>query len=325
MEKYYRRGSGGRGRRTDRRQEKGSEAGERRLLWQLCASVALFLLVYLGRGVLPEQFAAWKSILGADMDLSGAVATLGERVSEGSDLREALTVFLAELTGLEQETPSTSETPQPKLLSPRQRLEDPSFGRLPALRLPDERETGTEAGTSSAEAPAESLSPSPAATEAACVTAVAQAYNDAGEELPENVSLQFYDLGLAETAQPVMGAITSPFGFRDHPVSGAYTFHTAVDIGVPKGTDVLAFADGNVRYIGENDIFGLYVRLDHENNVSTFYAHCSELLVQKGDAVSCGQVIAKSGDTGNATGPHLHFSLDKDGIRLDPAFYLNLA
>jgi len=56
--------------------------------------------------------------------------------------------------------------------------------------------------------------------------------------------------------------------------------------------------------------------------VSTFYAHCRELLVQKGDTVTCGQVIAKSGDTGNATGPHLHFSIDKDGIRLDPTYYL---
>ena len=156
------------------------------------------------------------------------------------------------------------------------------------------------------------------------VTAVAQEYDDQGQELPDRVSLQYYELGLEETAVPVMSTVTSAFGFRDHPVDGEYTFHNAVDIGVSTGTDVLAFADGTVRYIGEDDVFGLYLKIDHANGVSTFYAHCDELLVSKGDTVTCGQVVAKSGETGNATGPHLHFSIEKDGIRLDPEYYLDL-
>lgn len=107
-------------------------------------------------------------------------------------------------------------------------------------------------------------------------------------------------------------------------MDGDYSFHNAVDIGVSKGTDILAYADGTVRYIGEDDVFGLYLKIDHANGVSTFYAHCDKLLVSKGDVVTCGQVIAKSGETGNATGPHLHFSIEKDGIRLNPAYYLDL-
>jgi murein DD-endopeptidase MepM/ murein hydrolase activator NlpD len=157
------------------------------------------------------------------------------------------------------------------------------------------------------------------------VTAVAQTYTEDGQELPERVSLQYYTLGLEETTAPVIGSVTSSFGFRDHPVSGEYTFHTAVDLGVSTGTDVLSFADGTVEYIGENSIYGLYVKVDHDNGVATFYAHCSKLLVSKGDTVSCGQVIAKSGQTGNATGPHLHFSIEKDGVRLDPTYYLELS
>ncbi len=315
MDATYRRRPSGRG---NRKKNAGLSAPERRRLLQLGASAALFLLVFVGRGVLPRQMDMWKEVLTSDMDLQGAAAALGKAVSEGDGAREALEAFWADLTGgaaepAEASAPADPELPASVLPGFLTRMEDPTCGRLPALAPRTEGAGETAEGGESE---------TPAASEEPAATAMAQQYGDAGEELPEKVSFQYYDLGLEETAVPVVGTVTSAFGFRDHPVSGAYSFHTAVDIGVERGTDVLAFAAGTVRYIGENSIFGLYVRLDHDNNVSTFYAHCQELLVDKGDAVSCGQVIARSGDTGNATGPHLHFSLDKDGIRLDPAWYL---
>ena len=157
----------------------------------------------------------------------------------------------------------------------------------------------------------------------AVVTAVAQAVTDDGVELPRNVSFAFYELGLSETAVPVNGPVTSTFGYRDSPVNGKYEFHLALDIGAEEGTEIGAFADGVVRYIGESDEFGQYLMIDHANNVSSFYAHCSKLLVHKGDAVSCGQTVALVGQTGNATGPHLHLTIEKDNIRLDPAYYVD--
>ena len=245
---------------------------------------------------------------------SGALALLARVLSP---VLEALEVFWADMTGQETE-PQPSEpggqaglpvSARPVLPGVLERAYHPAFGDQPAfvqqVRDSDEMGSGTDE-------PAEDP----------VVTAVAQQYTADGVALPENVSLQYYNLGLDKTAVPVAGTVTSPFGFRDHPVSGDYLFHNAVDIGVKAGTDVLAYADGTVRYIGENSVYGLYVKLDHANGVSTFYAHCKKLLVKKGETVKCGQVIAKSGETGNATGPHLHFSVEKDGVRLNPAYYL---
>ena len=89
------------------------------------------------------------------------------------------------------------------------------------------------------------------------------------------------------------------------------------------GTEIKAFADGVVEYIGQSDDFGLYFKITHKNGVSSFYAHCSKLLIQKGDTVTCGQTVALVGETGMATGPHLHLTIEKDKIRLDPAYYVD--
>ena len=159
--------------------------------------------------------------------------------------------------------------------------------------------------------------------ETAIETAVAQAFNANGEKLPSNVSYQYYELGLSQTALPVSGPITSGFEYRKNPLTGQREFHLALDIAALEGTEIAAFADGVVRYIGESDEFGLYFMIDHPNGVSTFYAHCSKLYVRKGDTVSCGQTVALVGRTGNVTGAHLHFTLLKDNIRLDPAHYVN--
>ncbi len=321
MDATFRRRTAGRGSRiAGRRRGLNMAAAERRRLFQLGASLLLFLLVFVGRGVLPEQMAAWKSILCADTDFRGAASAFGQTISEGGGVLEALEAFWIDMTGTGEEGPNPVQQPAlPGLPTPLEGMRQPLLILPPGGAL--QPQTGTDAPPEPTPAPEEPDS-SAEPTQEPLVTAMAQQYNDAGEELPDKVSFQYYNLGLEETAVPVVGTVTSAFGFRDHPVNGVYSFHTAVDIGVRKGTDVLACAAGTVRYIGENSIYGLYVRLDHENNVSTFYAHCSELLVHKGDAVECGQTIAKSGDTGNATGPHLHFSVEKDEIRLDPTYYL---
>ena len=119
--------------------------------------------------------------------------------------------------------------------------------------------------------------------------------------------------------------MTSAFGYRDSPIDGKNQFHLALDIGAAEGTEIGAFADGVVEYIGENDTFGQYLKINHANGVSSFYAHCSKLLVRKGMTVTCGQTVALVGQTGNATGPHLHLTIEKDNVRLDPAYYVGLS
>ncbi len=305
------------GRRKDRRRAAPADGGrDRRRLIQLLASLALFLLVFVGRGVFPGQFQAWKQVLTSDVDFQAAFQTFSRSVSEGEKLPQALedlcvTVFGGE-TRREDDLPTepSEEIPAVRLLSESERL---------GLRYAESY--GVLAGQKS-EPPAVTAEPEPAQT-AAVVTAVAQAYTDDGVKLPSNVSMEFYELGLEKTVAPVRGPVTSDFGYRTSPVSGKNEFHLAMDIGAPEGTEIGAFADGVVEYIGESDEFGLYLKIRHSNEVASFYAHCSKLLVHKGDTVTCGQTVALVGQTGNATGPHLHLTIEKDNIRLDPAYYVD--
>ena len=115
-------------------------------------------------------------------------------------------------------------------------------------------------------------------------------------------------------------SITSEYGYRTSPEPG---FHHGLDIGMPTGTDICAVKDGTVvAAIRGTTGYGYYVMLDHGEGVETMYAHCSQLLVQVGDEVSKGDVIAKVGNTGKSTGPHCHFEVRINGEQVDPTPYL---
>ncbi len=124
-----------------------------------------------------------------------------------------------------------------------------------------------------------------------------------------------------EHALPTEGTLTSTFGSRLSPITGQPGFHYGLDIAADEGEKIGAFADGTVRETGESG-YGNYVILDHADGFATLYAHCSSISAKVGDTVKCGDEIAKVGQTGNATGPHLHLELWKDGAALDPADYI---
>ena len=99
--------------------------------------------------------------------------------------------------------------------------------------------------------------------------------------------------------------------------------HSGVDIGAPRGTPIKAAASGTVVYSGNaGDGYGNYVIIAHANGVRTVYAHCSQLLVSRGQSVSQGSVIAKVGSTGRSTGNHLHFEVRKNGVTYNPQNYV---
>lgn len=123
---------------------------------------------------------------------------------------------------------------------------------------------------------------------------------------------------------PVYGIMTSPFGYRDHPVGGNASFHTGMDIAANSGTAVQCFADGTVLEASRNKVYGNYVLVQHENGIRTFYGHNSKLVVKKGQKVKLGQKISEVGTTGLSTGPHLHFEVRNGNIRLNPKFYVSL-
>ena len=129
----------------------------------------------------------------------------------------------------------------------------------------------------------------------------------------------------ANTMQkPIDGKVTSEFGSRIHPLSGKQSFHTGIDIGADFGEHIKAALDGTVTSAVEDDEdYGNYIVLTHENGVQTMYAHSEKLLVKEGDKVKKGDSVALVGSTGKSTGPHLHFEIRVNETRLNPRWFLD--
>lgn len=126
-------------------------------------------------------------------------------------------------------------------------------------------------------------------------------------------------------ATPSAGKVTSPFGFRTHPITKNWDFHTGIDIAAAKGTDILSALQGVVSEVGTSSIYGKYIILDHGGNIKTSYNHCNSIVAREGQRVSMGDRIATVGSTGISTAPHLHFELIVDGLKTDPLQHLRTA
>ena len=118
------------------------------------------------------------------------------------------------------------------------------------------------------------------------------------------------------------GRYTSYFGYRTNPITGEWSFHTGLDIAAEKGTPIRAALSGKITRTGEDSRAGKYVFVTHSDGFVTFYCHCSEILVEENMVINRGETIAKVGSTGWSTGPHLHFEIRCDGIRLNPLWVL---
>ena len=138
--------------------------------------------------------------------------------------------------------------------------------------------------------------------------------------VPTNVSYECPVLPF-EYVSPVSGIKSSGFGYRLHPIENKVKYHYGTDFAANTGTAITAFADGVIVAAGDSDSYGKYIIIDHGDGYSTLYAHCSELCMGCGN-VSKGDVIAKVGSTGAATGPHLQFELMCNDTYLNPEFYL---
>lgn len=130
------------------------------------------------------------------------------------------------------------------------------------------------------------------------------------------------DLGVGPVARPLPGAVGSAYGNRVHPVHGGVRMHHGSDIGAPTGTPIHAFAAGTVTFAGSRGGYGNLVIVEHANGITSRYAHQSAMDVTVGQRVSAGEQLGRVGETGTATGPHLHFELRRDGESFDPAPWL---
>lgn len=117
---------------------------------------------------------------------------------------------------------------------------------------------------------------------------------------------------------PAAYRITSRYGLRHDPINGKLRHHNGIDIAMPEGSPVKAAAAGKVVFSGFSAGYGNCVIIEHENGLTSLYAHNSLNLVKTGDIVDKNSILALSGSSGRSTGPHLHFEVRKDGVAVDP-------
>jgi murein DD-endopeptidase MepM/ murein hydrolase activator NlpD len=112
--------------------------------------------------------------------------------------------------------------------------------------------------------------------------------------------------------------INSPYGYRDHPVLGRKILHTGVDLKASMNTPVYSPANGVVTYAGWMDGYGKIIIINNGSGYETRFAHLNRILIKKGQKISMGKVIAKTGKTGRVTGPHLHYEIRHNNKPINP-------
>ena len=285
------------------RRDEALRPQERRRLLQLVACSGIFVLLVAAKLLLPAKMTQInEKISGAlrqNMDVQAVFSAVGRAVTGEKDAGGAIEdVYQAVFHPEKGEALETAA------------LEGLPLDELAALE--DLREYRAAAEQQSQEPPAE---------EQTKVSTLAYVlYSD--NNLPEDVSLEQAILGF-DYCTPVCGTLTSNFGYREHPVEGEERFHYGVDLAADTGTAVNCFADGTGTAVGESSSYGKYCIVTHTGGYSTLYAHCSRVTASSGTAVKEGQKIAEVGETGMATGPHLHFELHRDSTYLNPIYYVS--
>lgn len=304
---------------------------DRRRLAQLVACGAIFVLLVAVKLLLPGKMdtlnTQLSNLLRQNMDVQAVFSAVGEAVTGEQDVSGSLrdvyqAVFQPQEAGEAVETAASTALSLP--------LETPTaMEALTAFRTTSdetEEHEGSAEGTASGETATDTGDAKPAengsATETEVSTLAYVLYS--ANNLPENVSLEQALLGF-DYCTPVVGTLSSNFGYREHPVEGEERFHYGIDIAANTGTAIGCFADGTVTAVGDSSSYGKYLIVSHEGGFSTLYAHCSKIIATSGQAVTEGQTIAEVGETGVATGPHLHFELHQGDCYLNPIYYVSLA
>lgn len=317
--------SGGGDRRSRRAVSRGKSeplsAWEKRCLLRLLACGGIFVLLVAAKILLPDQMKQWNQTLSGvmeqNMDVQAVFSAVGRAVSGESDVNGTLedvyeAVFHPQAAGelgevLETAAESSVSVEQPSAM---ETLRQETDG------LEETAETASES-VQTAEPPSDSAEAQEQPSEVASLAYIL--YSD--QNLPENVSMEQAILGF-DYCTPVLGTLTSNFGYREHPVEGEEKFHYGLDIAADTGTDIGCFADGVVTAVGESSSYGKYVMVSHGEDYSTLYAHCSRITVTSGTTVKEEEKIAEVGETGVATGPHLHFEIHKGETYLNPIYYV---
>ena len=313
--KSARRGGARRAKRDEPMQRR-----ERRQLLRLLVCGTAFVLLVAAKLALPRQMERFNSkleeLLTSNMDVQAVFSAVGRGLS-GDAQSTAEEVYEAVFhDAAARETSAALWLPEENMA-------------LETLRKYQERAAEVQTGQTEAAVTEQTQQPEqPAAAETqqaeqSRTEASTLAYVLYSEEnLPENVSLEQAILDF-DYCTPVRGALSSPFGYREHPVEGEERFHYGVDLAADTGTAVRCFADGTVTAVGESSSYGKYCIVTHGGGYTTLYAHCSRIAASSGAEVKREEKIAEVGETGVATGPHLHFELHQNGVYLNPIYYVS--
>ena len=307
--------------------------GEKRHLAQLVACGSIFVLLVAVKLLLPGRMTQVNErlagMLEQNIDMQGVFSAVGRAVSGEADVNVALqdmyqAVFdPQEAPAVEASAPAGGEAVDvrlPSAIEPLRSFRTGTGGSDGWLDLPA-ASAGTAETARAGETDAAETTETASRDTAEAATLAYVLYSD--QNLPDNVCLEQALLGF-DYCTPVMGTLTSGFGYREHPVEGEERFHYGVDIAAAAGTEIGCFADGIVTAVGESSSYGKYITVSHQGGFSTLYAHCSRTLASSGDTVKEGETIAEVGETGIATGPHLHFELHQGSQYLNPIYYVSL-
>lgn len=324
--------------RSRRTGARGRYSAEDRAVIRLVVCGIIFVLLVAIKLLFPQAASSLArsagQLIGRDADFKEAFAAMGRAISGEAAVSDSLQdAYTAVFNPSPQPAGkrARSSTAEPSSLDPGAKLVRYTTSSLPVtvdtaamteVTVEPEQPAVPKAPEGGVPPAAAAPQPETAPAEDDTTTTPALSYVYTMPAMPDNASLEQRNLGF-DHCTPVHGALSSAFGWREHPVEGGSRFHYGVDLAAEEGTDILAFADGTVYATGESSTLGNYIMLQHRSGYLTLYAHCSRVTAT-GGSVSKGEKIAEVGATGLVTGPHLHFELHDGDLYLNPIFYVEI-
>lgn len=301
--------------------------------YKSCAAAGLFVLLTVLKFMLPEHGAELRERVLRIIDRNDdyheyveTVQTLGSRITDGCLGERLVEVFGRERGAASEQTPAPEPMALPHTaVRPVEDVADIAEQTASAAPEPTSAQTPEPTPippTEPTPAPVPEEEPAIPSEQSEAVSAFLQRQSEFdGYSIPANVRTDMPEIPF-DYVSPVDGYDSSGFGYRVHPIQGVVKFHYGTDFAANSGDSVAAFADGYVYAAGENDSYGKYLILTHDGGFATLYAHLSDFVAHEGDMVSRGQTIGRVGQTGNATGPHLHFELFLNDVYINPEYYV---
>lgn len=273
---------------------------------QLLVSATLFMGMWLGKGMFPDAVAQVRhqvlDALHSDTDYRAVFALLGSQVDQGVMHDGSMGQLLVEVFSGQGSDDTSAPIPTEQIV----------VENFDKIEVKEEAMVELDVVEDTEELEPKDLT-----------LFAPQHYTEyVGAVLPDNATMDWVPINVGETVTPVMAAYSSHYGWRLHPLLNEEKFHAGIDIAGNHGESIRAFANGVVEFIGEGPSYGLYLQIQHDDGVTSFYAHCSSVTATVGQQVSVGDKIAEVGDTGDVTGTHLHFELKRDGVLLNPYYYI---